>query len=121
MILLIAITGGIAVHCLHHFWTTANTDYGIAERLKESDDLEDLRSELWFVGELRRTAAMLEVNNQIQMRAVMEGVIGVILGVGAICGSVILVSRWRDGENKEVLAKLARWQIEQWERKERVD
>ena len=107
--------GALAVYLLSNFWSGAKAEYGVVERLDGIAVPSDAPPDLWFVAELRRTAKLLHAHYQIRMIETILGVIGVMLGLGVSSCAALLVFRWREGEVKAVLAKLARWQLEQWD------
>lgn len=110
------ILGVAGVRELAHFWSNATARLDASALTKSIDMPDNAPPQLWTVAEARRTAALLHAGNRIQMFAVLEGVMGLIMLSFSLVALISVLSWWRNAERNAVMAKVGRWQLEQWGR-----
>ena len=102
----------VAAVYLRGFWTTFDKPFDVVKRFEEIAVPKDVPPDLWFVGELRRAVALMQTHNRLLMLAMFQGVIGILLFFAAVWLGTYIVRHWSDGPKREVLALLARRQME---------
>ena len=114
LIAAVLITGFFGFRNIAYFMKVVNTDYSVTKRFDGATTLPDMPADQWHIAELRRTSALLQVEVRLQNLATQIGVTGVLLVVLSVYLASLLVKCRKDGPRKALLARLARWQLQQW-------
>jgi hypothetical protein len=88
------------------------SDNSFVERLKQDEIPDGVLPKYWFVGETRRTAALLEAMFHKHSIALIDGVMGIILLLIAVFGWVFLYNHWNDYQRDALIAKILRAKYE---------
>ncbi len=102
-----------SVRCTYDFLQAMDSEPLVSEHFQKIEIPADAPRDLWITAEFRRSVAVLEVLNRVQMLGMAEGVLGLVLGVFAAGAAVLVVTHWNDGPIHGVLAKALRWQLAQ--------
>ncbi|HPF37864.1 MAG TPA: hypothetical protein P5081_07120 [Phycisphaerae bacterium] len=106
--------GAAGVVEIRHFWSTATEPFDVSALAQSIDIPDDAPPRLWAVAEVRRTASLLHTSNQTQMLAVAEASFGLLMLIVSTLTLIWVWGSWRRAERNAILAKVGRWQLEQW-------
>ncbi|MCA9256604.1 MAG: hypothetical protein KDA33_13240 [Phycisphaerales bacterium] len=106
--------GAAGVVEIRHFWSTATAPFDVSALAQSIDIPDDAPPRLWAVAEVRRTASLLHTSNQTQMLAVAEASFGLLMLIASTLTLIWVWGSWRRAERNAILAKVGRWQLEQW-------
>lgn len=98
-----------------------SSDHSFVERLKESEIPDGVLPEYWFVGETRRTAALLEVMFHKRTLELIDGVLGILTLTIAVFGWAYLYNHWDDYRRDALIAKILRTRYEDFKKDMRTN
>ena len=67
---------------------------------------EELSTELWLIAEVRRSVTYQETHSQLVALSLIECVIGIMIGIGALYILAPLIMRWKNGCKEIQLIRL---------------
>jgi len=78
----------------------------ILDKIQLEKKPEELSTELWLIAEVRRAVAIQEKQNQLVALSLIECVVGIIIGMGALFLLAPLIMNWKDGGKEIQLVRL---------------
>ena len=67
---------------------------------------EELSTESWLIAEVRRSVAYQEKHNQLVGLSLIECVLGIMIGIGALYVLIPLIIHWKNGGKEIQLTRL---------------
>ncbi len=107
---------GVAAMWMWGFWQDVQGRYDVLEKIEQPYPRGAVPGDEWYKSELKRLILLVHDSNQGKMMMMIQGVVSVMLLFSVMMVIWGLVKHWNDGPEKRLLAKLARWQLEQWQR-----
>lgn len=83
-------------------------DYSVVDRLKSTEIPNGVLPEYWFVGETRKTAAMLEQQYKIHLMDIFNCLVGFLSLLCSILGAFFLLHHWSDSSRYALISRIIR-------------
>jgi len=104
----------VALVWMWGFWQDMKIRYDVIDKIEQPYPRNITPGDDWYKSELKRLALLVHRSSQGQMLTIIQGVVSVMLLFTVALVAYGLIKHWNDGSEKRLVARLARWQLEQW-------